>query len=150
VSGPTSLPAPEDLAWVEDAIGIEHLLHLFHHLDRLRAQLHANVWGLGDAHPMLSRKGSAEAEGESEDLLDGDLGLPLLLLVLVIDHDTGVDVPISSMAEVDNLEILLFSDPSGLFDKGGDLISGDGDVFGDLGGIEAVTGRRDGLASLVE
>src|SRR5574337_234005 len=89
----------EYLAGVQYPVRVKGLLYPLHQFDGRRAELHAEVFGLRDADPVLAGDSPLEPQRKLEYLGHGGLGLPCLRRVTPVVHDVYVDIAVAGVAE---------------------------------------------------
>lgn len=132
----------EELAWVEEAAGIEGVF------DGLMEGAAGVVDGVrepaffGDADAVFAADDAAEAEDVAEEIVEGGVGAGALVRVIHVgNHDVDVDVAVAGVAEAGDGEAAADLEACGEFDEIDETAARDDDVlveFGEAGVAETV------------
>ena len=100
----------EDLAGVQEPMGIEHALDAHLHGEIGARELHAHEVALLDADAVLAGEAAAGRDAHLQDLRPGELGAARLVLVVAVIEDQGMQVAVAGVEDVGDLETLRGAD----------------------------------------
>ena len=132
--------AVEDLAWVEQAVGIERALDRAQQFERGIAELAGQESLLGEADPVFAGERAAEGQRVVEDLLHRGLDAVHFLLIALVGQKRRVEIPVAEMPERRDLHLVA---GGGLVDEAdhlGEFAPRDGGIFQDRGRPQAGEG----------